>query len=118
MRATNRELLLEVYAAFNRRDVDGVLKRMHAEVDWPNGMEGGRVYGHEGVRSYWLRQWGLIDPHVDPVGFKTDGNGETAVAVHQVVRDLEGKVILDQMVEHVYVIEEGLIRSMQIRNYS
>jgi len=27
-------------------------------VDWPNGMEGGRVHGHAEVRAYWTRQWG------------------------------------------------------------
>ena len=44
---TTPEALLErTYAAFNARDVDAVLAMMHAEVDWPNGMEGGRVHGH------------------------------------------------------------------------
>ena len=115
--AGERELLAEMYAAFNRRDAEAVLKRMHPQVDWPNGMEGGRVHGHDGVRAYWKRQWGMIDPHVEPVGFTAGEGGETAVAVHQVVRDLEGKVLQDQRIEHVYVIEDGLIRSMEIRNH-
>ncbi len=115
--ASDRELLAAVYAAFNRRDVEFVLARMHPEVDWPNGMEGGRVHGHDGVRAYWTRQWGMIDPHVEPVGFTPGEGGETTVAVEQVVRDLEGKVILDQRVEHVYWIEDGLIRRMEIRNH-
>ena len=33
----------------------------------------------------------------------------------QVVRDLEGNVISEGMVEHVYLIEDGLIKSMEIR---
>jgi len=36
------------------------------------------------------------------------------VAVHQIVHSLDGKVILDRMVKHLYVIENGLIRSMEI----
>src|SRR5579859_1541660 len=62
------ELLKKAYAAFNARDLDGALATMKPDVVWPNGMEGGVVHGHEGVRSYWTRQWGMIDPHVDPAG--------------------------------------------------
>ncbi len=31
------------------------------------------------------------------------------------VRNLSGEVLLDRMVEHVYTIEGGLIRTMEIR---
>ena len=54
-----RELLRRAYAAFNARDIDAVLSMMHPNVEWPNAMEGGYVYGHDGVREYWTRQWGL-----------------------------------------------------------
>ena len=111
-----RELLIEAYAYFNARELDAVLRTMHANVDWPNGMEGGRVHGHDGVRQYWTRQWGILDPHVEPVGFRDEKPGVVAVSVHQVVRDLSGAVLVDQMVEHVYRIEDGLIREMRIRN--
>ena len=110
-----RELLQSTYAHFNARELDQVLKTMHEAVDWPNGMEGGRVHGHAGVRDYWTRQWSVIDPHVEPVGFETEDDGRIAVSVHQTVRDLSGKVMMDRMVEHVYRIEDGLIQSMEIR---
>jgi hypothetical protein len=35
--------------------------------------------------------------------------------VHQVVRDLTGKVLADEMVEHIYQLEGGSIRRMDIR---
>ena len=112
---SDQGLLLKVYRAFNTRDIDTVLASMSAEVDWPNGWEGGRIYGREGVRDYWTRQWAAIDPHVEPVGFDTDEMGRTVVKVHQVVRDPEGNVISEGMVEHVYLIEGGLIKTMDIR---
>jgi hypothetical protein len=112
---THQDFLERAYAAFNAGDVDGALKVMHSEVVWPNGMEGGTVYGHGGVREYWRCQWTKIDPHVDPLRFTVDDQGRTVVEVHQVVRDLAGKVVSDQTVEHIYVIENELIRSMQIR---
>lgn len=108
-------LLKRAYAAFNARDIDGALSTMRADVVWPNGMEGGTVHGHEGVRAYWTRQWGILSPHVDPVSFDPEASGDIVVGVHQVVRDLEGKVLLDRMVQHVYTLKDGLIQSMTIR---
>ena len=112
---TDRDLLLTIYGAFNRRDIDAILAAMHPEVDWPNGMEGGRVYGHEAVRQYWQRQWKQINPVVEPQSFHTDPTDATAVEVHQVIRDLSGNLLADRMVQHVYSIEGGLIRSMKIK---
>jgi ketosteroid isomerase-like protein len=110
-----RDLLVKVYSAFNRRDVESILAVMHPDVEWPNGMEGGWVHGREGVRAYWIRQWGMVDPHVEPVAFKTNETGKIVVEVHQVVRDLKGAVLLDRTVQHVYLIDDGLIRKMEIR---
>jgi hypothetical protein len=112
---TDHELLQTIYAAFNRRDIDTVLATMHPEVDWPNGMEGGRICGREAVRQYWLRQWSQINPMVEPQGFHTDPTGAIVVEVHQVIRDLAGVLLADRMVQHVYRIEGGLIGSMEIR---
>lgn len=108
-------LLKKAYDAFNSRDMEGALSTMRSDVLWPNGMEGGVVHGREGVRAYWTRQWGTIDPHVDPVSFDIDERGNIDVGVHQVVRDLEGKVLLDRVVQHVYTLKDGLIQSMTIR---
>jgi len=113
---SRRELLTTVYAAFNRRDIDSVLALMRPDVDWPNGMEGGRVHGHDEVRAYWQRQWGLIDPLVEPVGIEDDAAGNTVVNVHQEIRDLSGKILKDQIVQHVYSFRDGLIERMDIRS--
>ena len=107
--------LKRAYAAFNQRDVPGALATMQPDVEWPNGMEGGTVHGHTGVREYWTRQWGIYDPHVDPVSFDADETGRIVVGVHQVVHDISGKLLLDRIVQHVYSMESGLIRNMQIR---
>jgi hypothetical protein len=107
--------LQRAYTAFNARDIDGALATMSPDVVWPNGMEGGTVHGHEGVRAYWTRQWSMIDPHVDPVRFVEDESGRITVDVHQVVRDLTGKQLLNRMVQHVYTVRDGLIQSMDIR---
>jgi len=112
---TQQSVLKKAYDAFNARDIDTVLATMHPDVDWPNGWEGGRVHGHNGVREYWTRQWAAINPHVEPLRFHTDESGRTVVDVHTVVRDPAGNIVADQMVQHIYLFADGLIRSMEIR---
>jgi hypothetical protein len=78
-------------------------------------MEGGRAYGREAVRQYWVRQWSQINPTVEPRSFRTDPTDGIVVEVHQVVRDLSGTLLSERMVQHVYWIENGLIRLMEIK---
>jgi ketosteroid isomerase-like protein len=114
--ASDVELLQQVYAAFNRREIETVLAKMHDDVDWPNGWEGGREHGKDAVRTYWKRQFEVLDPRVEPEGFTNEADGRVAVKVHQVVHDRAGKLLGDQIIEHVYEIRDGLIRSMEIRS--
>jgi SnoaL-like protein len=109
------ELLKLVYQRFNARDIEGVLETMHGDVMWANGMEGGYVHGREGVRSYWTRQWTMIDPRVEPLAFSPSPYGEIVAEVHQTVRDLEGKLLSDKMVGHIFRIEHGLVKRFDIR---
>jgi ketosteroid isomerase-like protein len=110
------EMLQRMYAAFNRRDIETVLASMHADVDWPNGMEGGRVLGKAAVREYWERQFEVLDPSVEPKKFTREADGRIAIDVHQLVHDKSGKLLVDQMIQHVYEFRVGLIQSMEIRS--
>jgi len=112
------ELLRAAYAAFNARDIDGALATMTSDVAWPKAFEGGFVEGGEAIREYWTRQWAGIDPHVEPVAFHPDELGRILVDVHQVVRDLEGTVINDQHVGHLYTFKDGLIQRMTMASAS
>jgi len=87
---------------------------LHPDVDWPNAAEGGRIRGHQAVREYWTRQWDVIDPIVKPQSFEALPDGRIVVHVHQVVRDLDGKVILDRAVQHIYRLDGPQIVSMEI----
>ena len=112
--SNERELLEGAYRDFNARRLEAVLARMQPDVVWPNGMEGGFVYGHEGVRDYWTRQWAMLDPHVEPEEITPDDRGRWVVRVHQVVHDREGKLLVDQIVQHAYQIRDSLIARMDI----
>jgi hypothetical protein len=112
------DLLRRVYALFNARDIESILAAMHLDIVWANGMEGGYVPGRDEVRSYWKRQWAIIDPHVEPVEISPNGEGEVAVKVHQVVRDLKRNLLADRMVTHVFQVRNGLIQRFDIRDVS
>ncbi len=108
------DLLAGAYADFNARRIDAVLDRLHPEVKWANGMEGGHEHGREAVRAYWTRQWAILDPHVDPVAIRPDESGRWVVEVHQVVHDMQGNLLFDTVVHHAYRISDSLIERMDI----
>jgi len=110
-----QEMLKKAYTAFNSRDIETALSLMHSDVAWPDGINGGYVHGHDAVREYWRQQWAKFGVHVEPMAFKTLEDKRVSVEVHQTVRDLAGKVIADYMVQHIYTLEEGLVRTMEIR---
>ena len=113
--ADTRTLIARAYAAFNRRDIDGALALMSETVSWPKASEGGQVIGKEEIRAYWTRQWGEFDPHVEPIEVIDDARGQTNVRVHQVVKSLQGDVLSDSEVWHVYTIANGLIDRMDLK---
>ena len=110
----NQALIKHAYTAFNARDIDSILQVMHPQVKWSRAWEGDYANGHDEVRAYWERQWKEIDPKVMPVGFRERKNGTLEVEVEQLVRDLEGNILFNGKVFHVYVINDGLLQQMDI----
>jgi hypothetical protein len=100
---TDTEILVRLYDRFNARDMEAVLAIMHDDVVWANGLEGGHVYGHAGVR----------DSRAEPVAFSIGADGTTEV--HLTAHDLEGKLLFDKMGRHAFRLENGLIRRFDIR---
>lgn len=112
----HERLLRRTYDAFNARDIEVVLAAMHPDVDWPNGMEGGREHSRDAVREYWTRQFAIIDSRVEPTAFSEDEQGRIVVDIHQVVHDTEGKLIADQQVQHLCILRDGLVERMDIQD--
>ena len=104
----------DLYDAFNSRDSAFVTQRMAPNVSWPRAFKGGSVEGPEAVSSYWREQWQEINPHVDPVRIEQRDDGRVDVEVHQVVRNLDGDVIADTVVHHLYSFEGHAITRMEI----
>jgi hypothetical protein len=107
-------LLRRAYAAFNSRDIAAALATMHADVDWPNVLDGVRLRGHAAVRQYWARQFAMFDPRVEPTAMSSDDDDRIVVHVHQVVLSLDGGLLSDSVVYHVYTLLDGLIARMDV----
>ena len=112
--AETKNVIELAYSAFNKRDIDGALALMTQNVSWPKASEGGRVVGKEQIRAYWTRQWSEFDPHVEPLAI-TGGDGDKVhVRVRQLVKNLQGDVLSDSEVLHVFTMNSGLIAAMDL----
>ena len=114
--------LERIYEHFNKRDIDGVLAALADDVAWANGMDGGHVHGREGVREYWTRQWAIVSPHVEPMGFHRLADGAIIATVRQSVRDLDGNPLqgqthglTDKMVGHIFHLRDGKVERFDIQ---
>lgn len=119
------ELLGRIYERFNARDLDGVLTALTDDVAWANGMDGGHVHGREAVRAYWTRQWAMVSPQVEPLGFRRTADGAIRAEVRQTVRDLDGNPLQgqthgleDRTVGHLFRMREGRVARFDIEHAS
>src|SRR5215471_5502251 len=112
--ADTKTLIERAYAAFNERNVEDALAFMSDDVSWTKASEGGKVVGKEEVRAYWTRQWGEFDPHVEPLAIIEGDGGKVRVRVHQLVKSLQGDVLSDSEVLHVFTVNTGLIAAMDL----
>jgi hypothetical protein len=112
--ADTKTVIEQAYSAFNRRDIDGALALMTEDVSWPKASEGGKVVGKEEIRAYWARQWGEFDGQVEPLKITEEDAGKVRVKVHQRVKNLQGEVLWDGEVLHVFTVNSGLIAAMDL----
>jgi hypothetical protein len=111
---SDEQLIRRLYEGFNQRDIAVVLAALADDVAWANGMEGTHVHGRDAVREYWTYQWSVIDPSVEPLNVARSDDGATIVEVHQVVRDLQGQTLLDEVIHHSFHVKEGRVQRFDI----
>jgi hypothetical protein len=114
--ADTRMIIEQAYSAFNRRDINDALALMTEDVSWTKASEGGKVRGKDEIRAYWTRQWGEFDPHVEPLAMTGDDGGKICVRVHQLVKSLQGEVLFDGEVLHVFTLNGSLIAAMDLED--
>jgi hypothetical protein len=81
---------------------------MTDDVDWHNAMEDRRAIGHDAVREYWTRQFGMISSTVTPLAVRLDGDA-VLVTVDQQVRLPDGALRSHTTVLHRFEMRGGLV---------
>jgi ketosteroid isomerase-like protein len=103
----------KVYLDFNSRQIDAVIANMTEDVKWANGMDGGYVYGTDEVKEYWTRQFTMVSSNVTPLKIDAD-KGIVKIKVHQVVHDLNGNLLADELVYHLFHLKDNKIAVFDI----
>lgn len=103
----------ELYKNFDDRKIELVISHMTEDVKWANSMEGGYVFGHNGVREYWTRQFTMVSSKVTPLEINEE-NGFVKIKVHRVVHDLSGKLLADETVYRFFHLRDNKIAKFDI----
>ena len=103
----------DLYKDFNDRKIDLVISKMTGDVKWANGMDGGYVHGHDAVKDYWTRQFTMVSSKVSPLEIEA-GKDIVKIKVHQVVHDLNGNLLADESVYHLFHLQENKIAVFEI----
>lgn len=112
----DRWLLLQAYAAHNRRDLEALLALVSDDVDWPDDPR--RLDGKAQVCAYWTEQWSRTRTHDQPVTLTRHKDGRVTVTVDQVVRAPDGTVISRGRFLHLHRLQSGRLAAMHLRPWS
>lgn len=107
--ADKRALLICLYDAISRQDVDGVLSVMHPDIDWPDTLAGGRVVGLEALRTYWSEQFKIIRPQTAMVEYEEQPDGTVLTKLIYTRYALDGALWDDQLERNLFRFEGDLI---------
>lgn len=58
----------------------------------------------------------MIDPHVEPRTIDKADDGSFVADVHQVVKNLEGQILIDESVKHAFRIEGSRVQRFDIQS--
>lgn len=109
-----QQLLQQTYAALNAHDWSSALSAMHPDVEWANVTDGCVAHGHDELRAYLARRCDGLDPQADLLRVDAGEDGRIVAAVHQIVRDPDGRIVAERFVEEAYLVEDGLIKRMAV----
>lgn len=103
--ADKKALLISLYDAISRQDVDGVLSLMHPDVDWPDTLDGGRIHGLAAMRDYWTRQFALIRVSTALIDYVENADGTIATRVTYTRFAADGRLWDDQVAGNIFRFE-------------
>jgi uncharacterized protein len=111
MSQQNVQLVLRLYAAFNRRDAGAVMSGLHRDVEFHTTVEAHR--GHDGVAEWVAQADAVFDSLVMDVEETIDAGDRVVAVVHERATGRGSGLDVDQRLTHVWTIRDGRVASMQ-----
>lgn len=102
-------LIIELFDAFNARNLEAARALIHPEADWPDVFSEGRLQGRDQVLSMWSEQFRQFSPECFLIEMTALPDGRRRVRTNHVVRNLDGKVFTDEQATMTYEFRDGLI---------
>jgi ketosteroid isomerase-like protein len=113
MSIDRQQIVAEIYDALNARDLDELLEHLAPEVEWANGIDGGREHTRAGVRAFWEKTWKEVNPRIEPTEMETMGD-MVHVRVQQFVTTLAGAVLQNKKVEHIFTFAGPFVSRLEV----
>ena len=101
-----------IYQNFNEKKIDLIINKMMDDVQWANGMDGGYVW------SSWCARildaaFSLVSSNVTPLEIFKE-NDVIKIKVKQVVHDVNGNLLSDDIVCHYFTLKDGKVARLDI----
>jgi ketosteroid isomerase-like protein len=107
-------LLVRAYEAFNRRDLAAIGADFHADVEWPDILDGGTLKGRQTVIDYFARQFELMIPDARLISVAEEPPARLVADIQYAVRGLKGSLWSDTRAKLAYDFRDGLILRMTV----
>lgn len=109
-----RSLLARAYEAFNAGDPAALGATLHADVQWPDSLEGGVLNGRAAVVDYFARQFDLMQLDARQVTVREEPPARIVLDIQYAVRSREGQLWSDTRAVLAYDFADGLILRMTV----
>jgi hypothetical protein len=102
-------LIIDLFDAFNARDLGAAAALLHPEADWPDVFSTDRLHGREQILAMWSEQLRRFDPEIALLEMTALRDGKRRARVNYVVRNLDGRIFTDEEATMTYKFRDGLI---------
>nr|WP_070959880.1 nuclear transport factor 2 family protein [Hyphomonas sp. Mor2] len=107
------QLIESLYKTFNAKDLDGLLRHYHPDVEYVNEPKHIHLKSLQDLSAQWRTHAGKVGIELTPQQVFAIPGGVFS-QVREVLRTPEGEVFFDGLVGHAYQIEGDLIRRCDI----
>ncbi|WP_421725372.1 nuclear transport factor 2 family protein [Bauldia sp.] len=111
MTADARAILMQMFSAFNQRDLEGTLEHFAPDVAWRDEATHERRTGRLELGAYWEKAWKETDLRIAPMTIDV-GAGKTRARVQELAKAADGTVLVNRKLDYVFTFEGVFIASM------